>query len=29
MVQNDAQEFLDRGSKLHELGSLEEALTYY
>jgi membrane protease YdiL (CAAX protease family) len=29
MVQDDAQEFLDMGSKLHELGSLDEALTYY
>lgn len=29
MVQHDAQEYLDQGSKFHELGSLEKALTYY
>ena len=29
MVENDAQEFLDMGSKLHELGGLDEALIYY
>ncbi len=29
MVQNDAQEFLERGSKFHELGRLDQALTYY
>ena len=29
MVKNDAQEFLDMGSKFHELGSFDEALKYY
>jgi membrane protease YdiL (CAAX protease family) len=29
MVQKDVKEFLEMGSKLHELGGLEEALTYY
>lgn len=29
MVQNDAQEYLNHGSKFHELGSLDKALTYY
>lgn len=29
MVQDDAQEYIDQGSKFHELGSLEKALTYY
>jgi membrane protease YdiL (CAAX protease family) len=29
MVQDDAQEFLEMGSKFQELGSLDEALTYY
>jgi membrane protease YdiL (CAAX protease family) len=29
MVRNDANEFLETGSKLHELGGLDEALTYY
>lgn len=29
MVRNDANEFLETGSKLYELGSLDEALTYY
>lgn len=29
MVQQDAQEYINQGSKLHELGSLEKALTYY
>jgi membrane protease YdiL (CAAX protease family) len=29
MIRQDAQEFIDRGSKFHELGGLDEALTYY
>lgn len=29
MVHEAAQEFLDMGSKFHELGGLDEALTYY
>ncbi len=29
MVRNDAHELLDKGSKLQELGGLDEALTYY
>lgn len=29
MVQHDAQEYLNQGSKFHELGSLDKALTYY
>ncbi len=29
MVQDDAQEFLEMGSKFQELGGLDEALTYY
>jgi membrane protease YdiL (CAAX protease family) len=29
MVKDDAQEFLEMGSKFQELGSLDEALTYY
>ena len=29
MVRNDAQEFFETGSKFHELGALDDALTYY
>jgi len=29
MVKNDVQELLDMGSKFHELGGFDEALTYY
>jgi len=29
MVRQDAQEYINRGSKFHELGGLEEALKYY
>lgn len=29
MVQQDAQEYINQGSKFYELGSLEKALTYY
>ena len=29
MVPQDAQEYLNQGSKFHELGSLDKALTYY
>lgn len=29
MVRQDAQEYIDRGSKFHELGGLDEALKYY
>ena len=29
MVRNDAQEFYETGSKFHELGALDDALTYY
>lgn len=29
MVQKEAQEYIDQGSKFHELGSLEKAITYY
>ena len=29
MVQNNAHEFYETGSKFHELGALDDALTYY
>ncbi|MTK64294.1 MAG: tetratricopeptide repeat protein [Methanobacterium sp.] len=29
MVQDDAQEYIEQGSKFYELGSLEKAMTYY
>ena len=29
MVRTDAQEFFETGSKFHEQGNLDDALTYY